>query len=479
MKTSADETAPHSVEAEQQVIGAILSNNSLYEAHLSGFLEKEHFSDPIHAWIYQRCEDLLGEGRIASPVTLKRSFSQLPASQELGGPKYLLKLVANSISSTAVKDYAQLIIDQSVRRDLLAIIDEGKAEVTDDRSSVVDVSIRLENRLGEVNAKSSVKPLVISNVRAMTDGLNLISDAYRGETSDDVTLSGLTDLDDTLGGLRAGQMILIGGRPAMGKTTLAQNIAYNVAKAGGGVFFGSLEMYARELSIRFISRHLRSQNFKLTYKDMIDGKVSEPQMRYVVEAAKQLESMPMMFSERDTRTLPKFRASVRRAQRMFGDRVPFRLIVCDYVQLLQDSRYIQAKDRVDAASDMLKSLAMEFGVPVIALAQLNRSVELRDPPIPQLSDLRDSGSLEQDADAVLFTYRDEYYVNMKLASLDPHHDAEDYANYQTALANCSGKMDVIVAKQRSGPTPTVAIGADMATCFTHNLERAAEQRGMF
>jgi replicative DNA helicase len=245
-----------------------------------------------------------------------------------------------------------------------------------------------------------------------------ITNAVTGEAETGVS-TGLPQLDDAVGKLRPGELVLLGGRPGSGKTSIAQNIAFNAASAGVGVFFASLEMLQADIGVRFLARGLADRGVRIPYSRMLSGRVSEDEHRAVVEEAKRQQGLPLMMAERNVRATSVLRAAVRRARQAMADTAsPLGLVVVDYLQLLQPDQGGGTYDRVSAASDACKDLAMELGVPVLALAQLSRSVEHRDPPVPQMSDLRDSGRLEEDAGTVIFAYREAYYLQRRIEACE-------------------------------------------------------------
>ena len=451
---------PHSVEAEQLVLGTLLINNDAYHK-ISGVLRLEHFYDPVHAAIYGEIQGRIDAGKLASPVTLSRTFNEHEGAKELGGAKYLARLAGAATATFAIVDYAEMVVDLADRRGILEIVDECRESILTDRQSAVEIAIDVETRCGAVATQSSNKPLVQSHLAVLTSTINEINDVYQG-TGDVGVSTGLPQLDKILTGFRAGQLIIVGGRPGMGKTTGGQNFAYHAAANGIGVFFGNLEMPAEELGRRFLARGLADQGVRIPYSRMTrKDAISEQDFRRIIEEAKRQEALPIITGERDVRHVDRLRAAVKRAHQRFADSgTPLGLVVVDYLQLVQ-SKYERAYDRASAASDTLKSLSLELGVPVVVAAQLNRSVELRDPPRPMLSDLRESGKLEEDADVVMFFYREEYYLRSKVKAC---RDIEERADLEARLHAVSGLLEIIIEKQRNGPTGSVDAFADLPTC---------------
>jgi replicative DNA helicase len=447
--------APHNVEAEQQVLGALLCNNDLIEK-IVGTVTKDTFYDPVHADVFEAISTRIADGQLASPVTLKTALQSHQGLSELGGPKYLVNLAGGSVSTFAIAEYGSLIADLHAKRQLLDHIRDASDRIREGHEGVASISSRLETRAGMVAGSSSTKPLIRSHLSTLMGAMTEISEAYQGITPPGVS-TGLPALDARLGGgLRGGQFILMGGRPAMGKTTVAQNIAYHCASNGHAVFFGSMEMMGEELAKRFLSKGLAERNIRIPYLNMIKGNLTESDMRAVVDEARRQEALPISVAEREVREETRLRSSIRRAQQYYADTAtPLGLIVLDYLQLIQSEKARSTYDRISAASDACKSLAMETGLPVLALSQLSRKVEERETPIPMLSDLRESGKLEEDADVVMFTYRDAYYLEKKIKAAEREGDTDKLLSMRADLEATRYSLDILIEKQRSGPTGSV------------------------
>lgn len=396
------------------------------------------------------------EGQLASPVTLKTAMEAHTGLSELGGPKYLASLAGSAISTFAIGEYAALIADLHSKRVLLDHIRDAAERIRIGQEGVTAISARLESRAGAVAGKNATKPLIRSHLSTMIGAVSEINDAYHGIKLPGIS-TGVPQLDQKLGGgLRSGQFILLGGRPAMGKTSVAQNIAYHCAINGVAVFFGSMEMMGEELGKRFLSKGLAERNIRIPYLNMIRGHLSEKEMRAVVEEAQRQEGLPISVAEREVREETRLRSAVRRAQQHYADSAtPLGLIVLDYLQLIQSEKATRTYDRISAASDTCKSLAMEMGLPVLALSQLSRKVEERDTPMPMLSDLRESGKLEEDADVVMFCYRDAYYLEQKIKIAEREGDAEKVMAMRADLNATRHSLDLLIEKQRSGPTGSI------------------------
>lgn len=471
MNEAAQVALPYSIEAEQQALGAILGNNALFD-QVSDILTPDRFYDPVHADIFKSIADRVSAGQIASPVTLAPEYRDHEGMKELGGLQYLVRMVAASISSFAIRNYAQSIVDTYLRRELLRDVQSATVELASGKGSAPEIAFRLESAVGRVTSTNAAKPLIRSHLSAIMGAVKQINEAYQGGSSVGVS-TGIPQLDAKIQKLRPGQLIILAGRPGMGKTTVAQSIAFHVAAIEGlGVCFESLEMTGEELGVRFISRGLAERKIYIPYNAMIGGRLSEPQMRDIVEEGKRQQDLPMIIGERDVRELNRLRASVRRAkQQLEGAGKPLSLVVVDYVQRISCDTSKSFHERIARATDMLKTIAMEFAVPVVALAQLNRDVERREPPIPMLSDLKESGSLEEDADVVIFCYREAYYMQRAFDAMDPGDPKR--IEMKADLEAAAKDIDLIVAKQRSGPTGTVKAFADMAYSII-TADRSAE-----
>ncbi|MBM2293804.1 AAA family ATPase [Sulfitobacter pseudonitzschiae] len=459
-QTQDPDPSVYNTEAEQQLLGSLLVNNENY-SRVVGVVEAGDFFDPLHQRIFEQIQQRIDAGQLASPITMKPAFENDQGMKELGGPRYLARLAGASISSSAIAEYAAMITDLSAKRNLIQCFDQAKVRIFAGEGAAA-IAIDVETSAGGLLNKASTKPLIRSHLNAITASIMQINDAYQGIKPNGV-LTGLSRLDSVLGSMRSGELILIGARPSMGKTTLAQNLIFNAAQSGVGVFFPSLEMNAESVGNRFLSLGLSRRNIKIPYNRMLKGDLTESEFRSVVDEAKRQESLPIYLGERDVREVSRLRAAAKRAQQRMADSpCPLGLIVLDYLQLIQSAKARSTYDRVSEASDLCKSLAMEFDLPVVALAQLSRNVEMRDPPVPMLSDLRESGKLEEDADAVLFTYRDAYYLERKLNNMS-NEDINKEADIRATLERCRDQMDVIIAKQRSGPLKTVPLFVDLGT----------------
>ena len=464
---------PFNVEAEQQLLGALLTDNDSFNL-IAGVITATTFFDPVHAFIFEQISERISNDQLASPVTLKAAVATHSGIGELGGPGYLARLAGASVSSRMIKDYAALMVDLKAKRDLLEICNDATARINLGREGASSISNSVETKVGKVAGIVAAKPIVRSYMSAIVGSLDQINSAYGGEDPVGVS-TGLADLDKRVGRLRPGNFVILGGRPSMGKTTLAQNIAFHNITHGVGVYYGSLEMPGEEMAPRFLAKGLAEKGTQIAYSNMLAGNLSEFEMRKVLEEGQAQSDLPLMLGERNIREIGRLKASVRRAKQTMADtHAPLGLVIIDYLQLIASSTSRSAYDRVSEASDMCKSLALDLDVPVMALAQLSRTVEQRDPPTPMLSDLRESGKLEEDADVVLFCYRDAYYLQRKLDAVKG--DVSKEADFRMALSECEKNMDVIIAKQRSGAIGMSRCFVDMATC--HVTSDRANDRDM-
>jgi replicative DNA helicase len=459
-------TAPHNIEAEQALLGAILVNNeALYR--VSDFLEARHFYEPVHQKIYDISSQLVRAGKVASPVTLK---TFLPADADIGGltlSQYLARLAAEATTVINAQDYGRTIYDLSVRRALIVI---GEDMVNEAYEAPVDFAPakqieEAERRLYEVAESGRYEGGFQAFSQAITTAVDMAAKAYQRDGRLSGIATGLHDLDSKMGGLQASDLIIVAGRPGMGKTALATNIAYNIAKAwqgevrpdghittvnGGIVGFFSLEMSAEQLATRILA-----ERTGIPSSTIRRGGISEQDFEVIRDVSLELQTIKFFVDETGGLSIAQLAARARRLKRQRG----LDLLVIDYIQLLSGSSKRGQDNRVQEITEIttkLKALAKELNVPIIALSQLSRQVESRDDKRPQLSDLRESGSIEQDADVVLFVYREEYY----LANKEPRPGTEEHIKWQTEMAVVHGKAEVIIGKQRHGPTGTVALQFD-------------------
>ena len=456
------ETMPHSIEAEQQLLGAILTNNDVFD-RVASIIGPHHFYDPVHARIFEIASARIAKNNLASPVTLKAFMEDDEGLKELGGPAYLARLAGAAISSFAVRDYAQMIYDLAVRRDLIGLGRDisAKAAKVDVASGPKEQIVEAEQALYKMAEQGRGESGFQSFLKAVTDAVNVANAAYQREGGLAGVSTGLIDMDRKLGGLHRSDLLILAGRPSMGKTSLATNIAFNIAKAyrkgmrpdgtegtveGGVVGFYSLEMSAEQLAARILSEAAEVPSEQIRRGDM-----TETEFRRFVDAAKSLEACPLYIDDTPALPISQLAARARRLKRTHG----LDVLIIDYLQLVKGTG--KGDNRVNEISEIsqgLKAIAKELDIPVIALSQLSRQVESREDKRPQLSDLRESGSIEQDADVVMFVFREEYYKEREKPG---EHDLEKMAAWQEEMERLHGRAEVIIGKQRHGPIGTVEL----------------------
>ncbi|WP_136684936.1 replicative DNA helicase [Falsirhodobacter xinxiangensis] len=474
---------PHNIEAEQQLLGAILTNNDVYD-RVSSLCKADHFYDPVHARIFEVASARIQKNALASPVTLKAFLEDDPGLRELGGPAYLARLAGAAISAFAARDYAQMIYDLAVRRELIALGRDisAKAAKVDVASEPKEQIVEAEQRLYKLGEQGVAERGFQSFLKAVTEAVNVANAAYQRDGGLAGISTGLVDLDKKLGGLHPSDLLILAGRPSMGKTSLATNIAFNVAKAykrgithdgtegaveGGIVGFFSLEMSAEQLAARILSEASEVPSEQIRRGDM-----TEAEFRRFVEAAKALEACPLYIDDTPALPISQVAARCRRLKRTHG----LDVLMVDYLQLLKGSSKESRVQEVSEITQGLKAIAKELNIPVIALSQLSRQVESREDKRPQLSDLRESGSIEQDADVVMFVYRDEYYKEREKPG---DHDLEAMAKWQQIMEQVHGKAECIIGKQRHGPIGTVELSFEGRFTRFGNLVKPWQQGSEF
>ncbi|HZE54578.1 MAG TPA: replicative DNA helicase [Bradyrhizobium sp.] len=460
--TPAFRSAPHNIEAEQSLLGAILVNNDAFY-RVSDFLEPKHFFEPIHQTIYETSGSLVRMGKVATPVTLK---TFLPAETDIGGMtvgQYLARLAAEATTIINAQDYGRTIYELSLRRDLIRI---GEDMVNVAFDAPVDFAPRAqiedaERQLYELAESGRYDGGFQRFAQAMKVALDMAANAYLRDGKLSGIATGLRDLDTRMGGLQRSDLIIVAGRPGMGKTALATNIAYNIAKAhrnelqadgttksvnGGIVGFFSCEMSAEQLATRILA-----EQTGVASSTIRRGGITQSEFDKIRDYTIELEHLPLFVDETGGLSISQLTARARRLKRQKG----LDVLVVDYIQLLQGSGK-RSDNRVQEVTEIttsLKALAKELNIPVIALSQLSRQVENRDDKRPQLSDLRESGSIEQDADVVMFVFREEYYLENK----EPKAGTAEHEKWRTEMDLAHGKAEVIIAKQRHGPTGNVRL----------------------
>src|SRR5918997_3964482 len=453
--------APNNIDAEQALLGAILVNNDAYY-RVSDFLEPVHFFEDLHRRIYEVATSLIKAGKVATPITLKTFLGDA----DLGGvtvSQYLARLAAEATTVINAEDYGRTIYDLAVRRNLINI-GEDMVNVAFDApvdSAPRDQIEEAERRLYALAETGRYDGGFQRFSDALTAAIDMAAAAYKREGALSGISTGLVDLDRSLGGLQPSDLVILAGRPAMGKTSLVTNIAFNIAKAyraekqqdgnlktvnGGIVGFFSLEMSAEQLATRIIAEQSGVPSYKIRRGDM-----REDDFYKITEAAREMQSIPFYIDQTGGISIAQLAARARRLKRQRG----LDVLIVDYLQLLSGSAK-KGENRVQELTEIttgLKALAKELSVPILALSQLSRQVESRDDKRPLLSDLRESGSVEQDADVVLFVFREEYYLKNK----EPKPGTEEYFKWQDEMGRVHGRAEVIIGKQRHGPTGTVQL----------------------
>ncbi|TDR93710.1 replicative DNA helicase [Enterovirga rhinocerotis] len=464
--------APNNVDAEQALLGAILVNNDAFY-RVSDFLLPPHFHEELHRRVYEVTSSLIKAGKVANPITLKTFLGDA----DLGGitlPQYLARLAAEATTIINAEDYGRTIYDLAIRRNLISIGEEVVNVAYDApvESSPRDQIEAAEKRLYELAETGRTDGGFQTFSNAMAAAIDMAAAAYKRAGKLSGISTGLADLDRQLGGLQSSDLIILAGRPGMGKTALATNIAFNIAKVyegekqpdgslktinGGIVGLFSLEMSAEQLATRIIAEQSGVPSYKIRRGDM-----REDDFYKITDAAREMQTIPFYIDQTGGISIAQLVARARRLKRQRG----LDLLVVDYIQLLSGSSK-KGESRVQEVTEIttgLKALAKELAVPIVALSQLSRQVESRDDKRPQLSDLRESGSIEQDADVVLFVFREEYYLKGR----EPAIGTPEYQDWQSKMERVHGKAEVIIGKSRHGPTGAVqlAFQADV-TRFTN------------
>ena len=445
------------------LLGAVLTNNEACD-RVTQFLQPEHFFEPLHSRIFEAASSLIRMGKLASPVTLRSFFENDATMKEVGGPAYLARLAASATTIINAEEYGRTIHELAQRRKLITvgteIVNEAyDATVEDSSRAMIE---RAESTLYGLAEVDKYGKGFMPFGRALTDAIDMASAAYQRDGHLSGISTGLRDLDEKMGGLQASDLIILAGRPSMGKTALGTNLAYHVAKSyraeyqpdgsnkvmdGGVVAFFSLEMSAEQLATRIIAEQSGISSEKIRR-----GKITEDEFARLVEVSQELQKLPLYIDATGGLTIAQVAARARRLKRQRG----LGLMVVDYLQLLAGSAKKANEGRVQEVTEItvgLKALAKELAVPIIALSQLSRQVENREDKRPQLSDLRESGSIEQDADVVMFVYREEYYVERT----KPTEGTPEFADWMQKMSMVSGKAECIIGKQRHGPVGTVEL----------------------
>lgn len=473
-------TAPHNIEAEQALLGALLVNNVVYEK-VGEILAADQFYDPVHGRIYEAISTLVNRGQIADPKTLRGLFDNDPALVSVGGANYLVDLAANVVTIFNVEDYARLIHDLHLRRQLISLGTDvvNDAFQHDLDNPAMDQIGAAEAKLFELARSGETGRGFVKLGDALAISIKMAEEAHKRDNHITGVTTGFTDVDRRMGGLQRSDLVILAGRPSMGKTALATNIAFNAAHAffksegreGSGVAFFSLEMSSEQLATRLLGDYSSVPSDKIRR-----GEIKTEDFSKFVEASQILSRVPLYIDDTPGLSVSALRTRARRLSRQMGN---LGLIVIDYLQLMRGSTGRREENRVQEVSEItrgLKAIAKELNIPVLALSQLSRAVEMREDKTPQLADLRESGSIEQDADVVMFVYREEYYH----ARSEPTRRAEEdeskfndrYSRWMQRGEEVNNIAEVIVAKQRHGPIGTIKLHFDGQFTRFSNLERS-------
>lgn len=469
--------APHNVDVEQALLGAILINNDAFY-RVADFLMPEHFYEPIHRDIYELAGKIIRAGKAAEPATLKTHLPDqlLP---EVTMMQYLSRLAAEATTVLNAADYGQAIYDLAIRRNLIQVGEEmvGVAYDSDVDMTPVKQIEKVEGELFLLAEKGRYDGGFQNFSAALNASIQMAGEAFQRDGGLSGVATDLHDLDRQMGGLQKSDLIILAGRPAMGKTSLVTNIAFNVAKAwrgevaadgnmktvdGGIVGFFSLEMSSEQLATRILA-----EQAEISSSDIRRGRIHDSQFSKLVDVSNMMSKLPLYIDDTGGISVAQLAARARRLKRQKG----LDMLVIDYLQLLSGSSKASSQNRVQELTEItttLKALAKELEIPVIALSQLSRQVEARDDKHPQLADLRESGSIEQDADVVMFVYREEYYLKNK----EPKEGTPEHLTWQGEMEKVHGKAEIIIAKQRHGPTGTVQVSFEAQFTRFGNLARA-------
>ena len=441
---------PNNIEAEQSVIGSILLTNEIFD-EINILINSKNFYDPMHQKVFAAIEKLIYSGMLANPITLKNHFEN--EKDELNIPDYLVKITKFSTSSRQAIEYSKLIYDLYVKRELIKIsenvIDTVKLnDLDNDGQSIIE---NFEKSLFDLAEKGSFSSSIVKFDDAVRMSLETATSAYKNEEGLVGVPTGLTDIDDRLGGLHKSDLIIIAGRPSMGKTALATNIAFNAAKKmqddnkKSSIAFFSLEMSSEQLSTRILAEQSRIKS-----NDIRRGRMSEEEFDKYIETSKNIKELPLYIDETPAISIAALSNRARRIKRLYG----LDMVVVDYIQLMRASNFKEGRvQEISQITQGLKALAKELSVPVLALSQLSRAVEQRDDKKPQLADLRESGSIEQDADVVMFVYRESYYLQRN----EPRLATVEHAEWQAKMNELGQLAELLISKQRHGPTGKIML----------------------
>jgi replicative DNA helicase len=458
--------APANIEAEQALLGVLLYDNAAYE-RLPDHLQARHFFEPFHGRLFAALESQIRRGQLAEPILLAEQFARDPAFEELGGVRYLADLIDRAPPAAHAPDYARAIYDLALRRDLIRIGGEiaAAAQEGDPELNAREQIEAAEQQLYTLAETGGVSSGLIGFAEALGGAVEMAADAYGRDGGLSGLSTGLTDLDRKLGGLHKSDLIIIAARPSMGKSALAVNIAFSVARRyafepqadgsrktvnGGVVAFFSLEMSAEQLAMRMLAEVTEVPSDKIR-----KGEITASEFGRIRDAAGEIGQAPLYIDATGGISMAKLAARARRLKRTAG----LDLVIVDYLQLVTATDVGRNDNRVQEVTQItqgLKALAKELEVPVIACAQLSRQVENRDDKRPQLADLRESGSIEQDADVVMSIYREAYY----LSRTEPKEGTAEHLAWQEKLDPIKNLAEIIIGKQRHGPIGVVRLHFD-------------------
>ena len=453
---------PNNIEAEQAILGTIMVSNEIFD-EINTIISNINFYDPMHQKIFAAIESLIYKGMLANPITLKNYFEN--EKDDLNIPEYLVKITKFSTSSRQAIEYSKIIYDMYVRRELIKISENtiDTARQKDLNVSGQNIIENSERLLFDLAEKGSFSSSLIKFDEAMKLTIEMASNAYKNDEGIVGVPTGLRDLDDTLGGLHESDLIIIAGRPSMGKTALATNIAFNAAQrlqASGkksSIAFFSLEMSSEQLSTRILAEQSRIKS-----NDIRRGRISDEQFDKFIETSKNISELPLYIDETPAISIAALSNRARRIKRLHG----LDMLVVDYIQLVRATNTNDGRvQEISEITQGLKAIAKELAIPVLALSQLSRQVEQRDNHKPQLSDLRESGSIEQDADVVMFVFREAYYLERK----EPRPATVEHAEWQAKMNEITSLAEIIIGKHRHGPTRSIML--EFEAMFTKFKDR--------
>ena len=469
---------PQNIEAEQSLIGSVLFDNKVLEDLPTNFATR-HFFDPLHASIFDACIFLIDNGRLADPLTLKSYLKQDDLQRDMDIEKYLSELREGVVSLSKAKFYAEEIRNCYVRRSLIRIGDELiNKSVNPTLNITPDQEIsNTEEQLYNLAEKDQINSGPLDFKSVLASATNQINEAYNRKGKLSGIDTGFSGLNRQLGGLNKSDLLVLAGRPAMGKTALATNIGFNAAKSSKlekneSILIFSLEMSAEQLAQRILAEQSTIDSHKLR-----SGDLNETEFSKLVSTQNDILNLPFFIDDTPAISVGQIASRARRLKRTHG----LSVIIIDYIQLIQGSKASEAQGRVQEVSNItrgLKSLAKELNVPILALSQLSRAVEQREDKRPILADLRESGSIEQDADVVMFVYREEYYLDKSEPTQRDNENQESFnerfLKWQDRRNMAEGKAEIIISKQRHGPTGIVQVQFEAK--FTRFMDLVQDDR---